>query len=212
MNAEIISKSEFAASRKVTPGRVSQWISEGKITGGALVGEGRSAKINVAVAVAQLQERLDTNQRFGLNGLTTNLAEPPIAPEPAPSVAPLIGDPVENRIKAEKLRQAELMTRKLEREENEALGVYIRTSDARDEMQRVAGTMITFFEGAIMQFAGAVAAQFQLTTRDVEHCLKGEFRKVRERAAGAMHQAAADEPELIEDYGDDACERETPSV
>lgn len=208
---DVITKSEFAAQRGVTPGRVSQWISEGKITGEALVGTGRSAKINVAIAVQQLKDKLDTNQRFGMNGLTTNLS----APEPAPilpGLAPAAGDPVENRIKAEKLRQAELMTRKLEREENEALGVYIRTSDAREEMQRVAGTMMTFFEGAIMQFAGSVAAQFHLTQRDVEHCLQGEFRKVRERAAGAMHQAAADEPELVEDHGEGAGLRETPGV
>jgi hypothetical protein len=37
------------------------------------VGEGRFAKIDAAVALKQLKERLATNERFGLNGLNTNL-------------------------------------------------------------------------------------------------------------------------------------------
>ena len=58
-----ISKSDFARLVGVTPGRVTQWISEEKIDGEALVGSGRDAKICVAVAVEQLRERLDVNNR-----------------------------------------------------------------------------------------------------------------------------------------------------
>jgi hypothetical protein len=50
----IVSKSQFAAMRNVTPGRVSQWISDGRIEPSALIGEGRNAKINVPLANIQL--------------------------------------------------------------------------------------------------------------------------------------------------------------
>ena len=43
---EIVSKSEFARLSNVSAARVSQWISEKKIYGEAIVGEGRDAKIN----------------------------------------------------------------------------------------------------------------------------------------------------------------------
>jgi hypothetical protein len=50
----IVSKAQFAAMRNVTPGRVSQWIADGRIEPNALIGEGRNAKINVPLASIQL--------------------------------------------------------------------------------------------------------------------------------------------------------------
>ena len=62
ISGEVVSKGQFAALRNVSPSRVSQWISEGKIKPDALVGEGRNAKINVAVATRQLRDSLDIGQ------------------------------------------------------------------------------------------------------------------------------------------------------
>src|SRR5215813_1640879 len=59
ISGEVVSKGQFATLRNVSPGRVSQWISEGKIKPDALVGEGRKAKINVAVATRQFRDSLD---------------------------------------------------------------------------------------------------------------------------------------------------------
>lgn len=53
----IVSKSKFANLRGVSPARVSQWIAAGRIRPEALVGEGRSARIHVETAVANLQRR-----------------------------------------------------------------------------------------------------------------------------------------------------------
>jgi hypothetical protein len=50
----IVSKAQFAAMRNVTPGRVSQWIADGRIERNALIGEGRNSKINVPLASIQL--------------------------------------------------------------------------------------------------------------------------------------------------------------
>ena len=75
ISGEVVSKGQFAALRNVSPGRVSQWISEGKIKPDALVGEGRNAKINVAVATQQLRDALDVGQLTG-NGVGTRLDLP----------------------------------------------------------------------------------------------------------------------------------------
>jgi hypothetical protein len=62
---ETVSKAEFAMSIGVTPGRVSQYIATGKISGDALVGSGRASRVRSEIAVAQLRERLDPSQMTG---------------------------------------------------------------------------------------------------------------------------------------------------
>lgn len=74
--SETVSKAEFAELIGVSPGRVSQHIAAGKISGDALVGSGRSSRIRYEIAVAQLRERLDASQMTG-NGRQTRLGETP---------------------------------------------------------------------------------------------------------------------------------------
>ena len=85
-----ITKGEFARRRGVSPGRVSQWLSEGKISGAAIIGEGRAALIDEVLACEQLGLRLDTGQRTG-NGLKTNLT--PQVDGRAPSPRLQVDDP-----------------------------------------------------------------------------------------------------------------------
>ena len=64
----VVSKAEFAELMNVSRQRVSQWLSARQIDGEALVGEGRTARINVEVARQQLSARLSVSQRLGANG------------------------------------------------------------------------------------------------------------------------------------------------
>jgi DNA-binding transcriptional regulator YdaS (Cro superfamily) len=75
--SETMSKAEFAECIGVSPARVSQYITAGKISGDALVGSGRAARIRFEIAVAQLRERLDPSQMAG-NGRNTRLGETPV--------------------------------------------------------------------------------------------------------------------------------------
>lgn len=52
-DGSIVTKKGFARLAGVSPGRVPQWLTEGKIGPEALVGAGRTARINVALAMAQ---------------------------------------------------------------------------------------------------------------------------------------------------------------
>ena len=83
---EIVSKSEFARRIGRTPGRVTQWITEGRLTAPAVVGVGRASRIDYDAAVEQLRSTLDPAQQLS---------------QPAPILAPIgpsrqIGDLVAN--------------------------------------------------------------------------------------------------------------------
>jgi hypothetical protein len=83
--AGTVTKTEFAAMLNVSVGRISHYITDGKLSGEALVGDSRrTQRIRVECALAQLRVRLDPGQMLG-NGKTTRLE---IDSAPAVSVSP----------------------------------------------------------------------------------------------------------------------------
>jgi hypothetical protein len=209
----LVRKSEFAEMRGVSPGRVSQWIAAGQIDGAAIVGSGQRALINVELACAQLQERLAVDERFGLNGLSTNLDPKTPAPGeggnaqaakalPAPPVRVIpegeTEGTVEARLKAEKLKQAEFLTNKLELENASRKGQYMDAMEAAAGMARVADEMLKIFEGSFPEFASALAAKFQVPQREALLLLRDEFRRVRAQLAAVHGAEAAKTPKTVE--------------
>ena len=79
----LMRKIDFARRCNVDRSRVTQWCKAGQISGAAIVGTGRTAMLDPAIALKQLKLRLSTNERFGLNGLGTNLDWWPPAAVPA---------------------------------------------------------------------------------------------------------------------------------
>jgi hypothetical protein len=69
----LMKKIDFARRCNVDRSRVTQWCKAGQISGAAIVGTGRTAMLDPAIALKQLKLRLSTNERCGLNGLSTNL-------------------------------------------------------------------------------------------------------------------------------------------
>jgi hypothetical protein len=187
--SKLISKSEFARRRGVSPQRVSQWVAEGKITPPALVGEGRSAKINEAAAIEQLAGRLDTNQRQG-NGIATKLA--PVADDDVDSNPSL-----EKRLLKAKVRNSEMLSQKREEEELLRRGVLSETAAVKAAWSRGFGEMISAFEGAFPGFASAIAAKPGASAREMLHILRTEWRAERERLAAIHLARAAAEPEMV---------------
>jgi hypothetical protein len=197
--AGTVSKGEYAGLKGVTAGRVSQWIREGKIDGGALVGHGRFARIHVETANQQLLDRLDGAQMLG-NGLGTDLIAgdaDDLAPD-APRLA--IGrtrDPVSDAIAKARLEKLQRDNRQAQREELAARGIYTPTVDAQAAMTAGFASMLNVFEGSLADFASALAAKFGIPQRDVLHLLKAEFRQVRARAAAAARKRAAQLDEIV---------------
>lgn len=218
----LVSKGEFARLIHVSPGRVSQYLSEGKLGPEVLVGEGRMAKIRYEQAVRQLQERLDIGQRLG-NGIDTRL-DVPSAPPPQPQTQMQLQQPVaarpvlarpapeapaanavaeefeslETQIKREKLRDVQYRNRKAAEEEAARAGRFIEADGARAQMALVASSMLQTFEGGLNAFAEAIAAKFRVPQRDVVFLLQEEFRRLRDNASRAAAERAAQVPKMTE--------------
>lgn len=169
-----ISKTEFARRRNVTKARLSQWIKAGKISGAAIVGTGRNAKIDEALACRQLDETLDIDRRFG-SGLKTNL-------QPTVGDAPIVNT-VERRIAEQKLEEILRRNRQAATQESVDLGELCTVEAARQQTVREVAQVVARFEGSLTELASAIAARFKLPQRDVLHLLRGKWRTIRSAAA-----------------------------
>jgi hypothetical protein len=204
--AATLTKGEFATAIGVSAARVSQMISEGKISGPALVGEGRAQRIDVELAKSQIRARRDVGQALG-NGLDTRLDPLPLSSPSqggAAAPAPPAPDPITDELKAERLISMRLRNTQARREEAIEAGRYVRADQAAASTSRAALTVLNTFEGALADTAQALAAKFNLPARDVLHELRAQFRSARGRAADALRQAAAGLPGLVDDEVADA--------
>ncbi len=198
-----VTKGEFAALIGVSPGRVSQYLTEGKISQAALVGSGRNAKIRVEQAKADLRLTLDVSQRLG-NGIDTQIdagGQPVVVDGNAAGTVvppPLQQSGIDYEIKQQKLEAARRANRNAAINEARERGQLMDTDAGRAEMTRVASALMDVFDGGLTDMATAIAAEFQLPQRDVKHILRKEFRKLRETAAKQMKTKAVSVPEYSE--------------
>lgn len=206
--ANTLSKGEFAKAMGVSPGRVSQWIAEGKIGLDAMHGTGHRARIYPDIARAQIAGRTDAGQRIG-NGLGTMMAAERLGPTDAqadaqrglPLPPPGADRPptVAEQIAAAQLEKIQQQVRKGAEEERARAGLYTPTADVTRALGRLASDLMTAIEGGLPEVANALSAKFGLPNRDLLHELRGAFRVIRERAAEAHAAKAAAEPEHIAD-------------
>lgn len=207
LSAETMTKGAFAAHIGVSAGRISQYIAEGKIYGDALEGDGRSAKIRPAIARQQLQKTLEPSQRFGANGAailkpSAGQSALQLAPSDGASAPPprlTFTDDVADQLAAERLRQQQITTARLEREEALEVGRYMRTDDARRQTVRAVSEAFKVMEQGIPEMAKAIAAQFGVPMHDATHALLKVFREVRAKKAASFRTSADEQPEHIED-------------
>jgi DNA-binding transcriptional MerR regulator len=204
---EPIAKGKFAEECGVSPGRVSQWIGEGLIPPDAIVGKGQRAKIRPDVARAHLRRHLDIGQMTG-NGIDTKLGGPTEVPDPCDADGSDADEPpqsstpkvltIEDKIKAAKLEEVERRNREARDKELARVGTYMLTSDAKAQMAKIAGSVLNVVEGGMADIANAIASQFEVPSRDVQHLMRQEFRKVRAAAAAAERRRAGETEEYVE--------------
>ena len=92
---------------------------------------------------------------------------------------------VDARIKAEKLKQYEILTRKQKMEELTRHGKWLLASDVAGEYEPPGRGNGPDIRGRLPDFASAAAAKFQIPQRDVLHLLRSEFEKAREQFVAA---------------------------
>ena len=195
---QTMSKGDFARECNVTPGRVSQWLSDGVIGSDCLDGEGRNARIIVDRAKAQIALRRDPGQAMG-NGLATRLdfgqVEPPPTDEPE---RPLKRDDVAHKIQLERLEQEKRRNRRETIDDEVRLGSLVPAGEVRAQMTRLAQQIDEANGAMLADFAAAIAARFELQQRDVLH----ELRRVRTEKKAAEAQRAKERskamPETVE--------------
>jgi hypothetical protein len=196
----LVRKSEFANLCNVSNGRVSQWLTEGKIDGEAIVGTGQRAQINVEVAREQLKLRLATDERYGLNGLGTKLDGPTVPNLPVSQVRE--GETVgmtDEQMKEVKLKQQQLLLAKMAYADLALKGVYANTREAAGGFSKVATEMMAMIEGWFPDLASAHAAKRQISQRESLHLTREEFRKIRDQMAVVWRNHAAKMPKIIDE-------------
>jgi hypothetical protein len=205
-----VKKGEFARLINVSPGRVSQYLAEGKIHGAAIEGTGRDARIVVDVAKAQLQETLDARQMLG-NGASTRLGdatteaeaagETEPADRPPSNVVPIAGgrgsefNAVRTETETWRARMARL-------EYEKAIGKYLYVDDVQDAMTRTAEAIVRDLD-RLPSHAEDLAAAL---ARGGMPALRDEIRKVvrtvRETLARSMTLLAIEDAAAAEADGD----------
>lgn len=187
----LMSKGEFAAHMGVTPGRVSQWIGEGKISGKALVGEGRSARVDAELAAAQVSARRDPGQAMG-NGLGTRLAS---AAEPDIDRGALPGTDPARLIQLERLEQERRRNRREQVEEVVRNRGLMPTDDAKREMGQLAQRITSEFLAMLVDYADAAAEVSGRPSRDFLHLFRQVNARKRAEAAQRIRAEAEALPE-----------------
>jgi len=216
------SQADFARHMGVTRAAVSQWKKKDILRADAFTQPEKKGKVVVAVALEQVRRNRDIGQALG-NGIGTrtstdapsadeqpeNVSAEEVQPDlPGADVAPVQIEPtaaapakpkvdtVEDLLKRAKLEQ-QLRTNRIQASE-EALrqGMLIAAEDAREQMTRVASMMLQIFEGSLPELSKSIAAQFDISQRDVLHLLRAEFKKMRATASVKERaRTAAVEPE-----------------
>jgi hypothetical protein len=181
MSDEIVSKSVFASLAGVSKPRVSQWISDGKISGDAIVGHGHRARIRVAVAQEQLGSRLNVLQRI------SHSTTPP-------------GDEhtFDERIKAERLAQLQHSNARAAEDAAIRAGAYVKSDDVRQQFGGIAARMLAAFESSFLPMANAIVAAKAQTLSDVLRAMRVAWLETRAQAAKAQGEEALAMPSLVE--------------
>lgn len=227
-----VSKAEFARMLQVDRSRITQYETEGKLTAAAFSGEGRKKRVIVARALAELNVRLDIDQRV-LNGRAdlNRVASPsfnldaspvsPPAPAPAPSPGPSRLTAKESELSAERLREARLKNQEREEQARARAGIYVLAEDMGRLIGGAVAGMFQAMEADLEVCAENVTAALsekglRVDARDLEILLVKEFRRMREITAKQQQDLAAALPRLqVDDEegsgdGDHAAQRGAP--
>jgi hypothetical protein len=186
---DLVTKTKFAEISGVSGAMVSLWIKRRKIYGDAIVGEGRSARIVVDIARAQLKRTLDLSQRLGANGKVKFDDDPETADSSS----------IEDDIKRARLEQLSLANEHARAVREANAGRYVLADDTRQRMGAIAGRMVGMFEGSLGEFATAIAGKFNVPARDALHVLRTTFRTIRERTTKTQSGIAKALPPTVDD-------------
>jgi hypothetical protein len=200
MGINAMTKSGFARAIGVSPARVTQYISEGTIGPEALIGEGRSAKINFDIAAQQVAEKRDPTQAT-VNGTAELPFDGGAGDEgaaPDTFQAQQGGgqrSTLDLQLKQEKLAREQRVNRRAALEDATEAGRLLPAEDFAAELAKAVQRTMQVYEAAVPEMARKIAADFGAPQRDVEHALRKVITDVRAREATREAERAATLPD-----------------
>lgn len=208
-----INASSLAAALQVSPGRVSQYVSEGKLDG-CYSGAGRARRFDLAKCVEALGRKLDRGQMMGngadtrraLDAVNASQAEPKKAPAPTkelPSGASELLPKDPDRYELARTQKAEEEARRLRRLNAEAEGTFVLASEVERQVAKVMAQEIAEVESVLREAARKVADSLGVDYKSVRQLLTETWRAHRsgrsEVLADVAAQARKTEDESAED-------------
>lgn len=192
---DVVTKGEFAKLRGCSAARVSQLISQGKIKPHSLHGEGRSARIIVERALADLGDSLQPGGLMGRALRADVAAEDAPAAVAAPARATPPVDGTATRYQRAKMEEQEVRAREARRRELAAQGLYMPAEEARQEMAATLRRTLTTMDAWLQDVAMKLAAELGIDEGKAKAILRREFRALRQRESAAATAArdAADQ-------------------
>jgi hypothetical protein len=190
--AAVLSKSQFAQQVGRDPAQVTRWIQAGKLSGDALVGKGRSARINLAAALRQLNIALDLGQQLAQakpilpSSIQGQQQLDVAADQPARAAAALPAASVEAlreeqlRLNSDKLRQ---QIERGAREDAVAAGQLVDIGAVKRALARQLQPLRALFDKMPVAIAKPISEQFGLPYNEVLISVRNVLRRERQQFA-----------------------------
>jgi hypothetical protein len=193
----LVNSSELAKALNVSPGRVSQYVSEGKLAG-CYTGDGRARRFDLGKATVALGRQLHPGQMLG-NGAETRKAltslklgqidqdddeedvQKPVAarkPLPPRDGAPL-GDRDPDRYELARTQKAEEETRRLRRMNAEAEGTFVLKAEVERQVARMLAQEVAEVEAVLRDGARRVADKLGVDFKAVRQIMMDQWRSHR---------------------------------
>jgi len=196
----LLTATELSAHLGVSKARVSQYVSEGKLSG-CFEGDGRRRRFDLAKVGEALGKNLDKSQMLG-NGAQTRMALGRLAGESSDDGHTAAAakrrktdgrlhkdDQDEYTLTTLAIRQEEL--RKKRRENALEEGVYILAAESERQISRLVGQEIAGFESVIRDGARAIADRLGVDFKSARQIMMETWRAHRMGRAGELSDEAA---------------------
>lgn len=218
MGQVLVSSSELAAKLSVSKGRISQYVSEGKLTG-CWSGDGRARRFDLAKVCEALGKNLDLAQMMG-NGSGTRRAISTLrdglpsedGEDEAPAVAPRAKSQRESgelrrddddRYNLARAARAEEDLRAARLRNGREEGLYVLASEVELQMARILGQEIAEMEAVLRDGARGIADRMGVDFRTARQILLDTWRSHRANRSTTLATEAGSTPATDAEQAED---------
>ena len=189
-----LTASQLADTLNVTRARISQYVSEGKLTG-CFIGEGRQRRFDLDQVRTALNKSLDPGQLLG-NGADTRRALrhlPEAGPKPAPKTDRALTATDPDRYELARIQVTEEDARRKRRDNQRDEGLWVLAEEVQRHTARALAGELSQIDGFLREAARALADAHGIDARAARKTLTDQWRAhrtARSRQAADLAEAA----------------------